>query len=56
MTTRDLKTIEAWADLADDRREQADQAKANTEGAALRADADRLDTLIAFFKASLPAE
>ena len=56
MTNRDLKTIEAWTDLAGDTREAAQEAKANPEGEALRADADRLDTLIAFFKATLPAE
>lgn len=56
MTSRDLKTIEAWIDLAGDTREAAQEAKANSDGEALRADADRLDTLIAFFKATLPAE
>jgi hypothetical protein len=56
MTNRDLKTIEEWVDLAGDKREAADEARANGEGEALRADADRLDTLIAFFKATLPAE
>ncbi|HWD66526.1 MAG TPA: hypothetical protein VG227_01070 [Caulobacteraceae bacterium] len=56
MTKRDLKTIEEWVDLAGDKREAADEARASGEGEALRADADRLDTLIAFFKATLPAE
>jgi hypothetical protein len=56
MTNRDLKSIEAWADLAGDKREQAQEATASAEGEALEADADRLDTLIAFFKATLPAD
>lgn len=56
MTNRDLKTIEAWADLAGDKREAAEDAKADAEGEALRAEAERLETLIAFFKASLPAK
>lgn len=56
MTNRDLKTIEAWTDLAGDKRERAQEAEAGAEGEALRDDAERLDTLIAFFKASLPAK
>ena len=56
MTKRDLKAIETWTDLAGEQRDRAEEAEASAEGETLRADADRLDTLIAFFKASLPAE
>ena len=56
MTSRDLETIEAWADLAGEKREQAEDAQAAADVRALRADADRLETLIAFYKASLPAD
>jgi hypothetical protein len=54
MTETDRTRVETWASLAGDKRRHVAELKAGApERAAVRAEAERLETLINFYKASL---
>ncbi|MGH7024354.1 MAG: hypothetical protein ACREEB_12300 [Caulobacteraceae bacterium] len=56
MTNSDRIKVESWANLAGDKRRRvAEMGASAPEGETVRAEAERLESLIDFYKASLAA-